>query len=395
MRTPTASPLSWRPIGRSVALMLACCSSAATWAGEREIHMAPFADQELVYESGVGTVISRARYSVALQVNPIDRRTAWLNVSIFNATDRAVTVAESAIDATSGSGAVTLLRAADLIKKDKRRQFWENVGTGFAAGANSYAAAQSGSYSQSGTFNGRVNTVGSSGYSSSTVHGTYQAYGKDPVASQLAIARANAQNQELINNVRSEQVARSQDLASALFRTETIEPGTSDGGSLQVVLPKAVRGQAQMFEVAVTVDGERHPFVVYVDGAPPQEALQKLASLTALPHPPVVDAVVRAADMVEKSFDDPKRQDRVGLFDIAWTISRPFGRGPIAGTLHFQNPNGESVQLPWVIPAEQAAAERYFQEDTEIPLFIGNPDSDWLLTQIVSGTPLTLRFEPQ
>jgi hypothetical protein len=345
---------------------VACGVSATTAAEGRTIAMAPFLDQELVYDSGVGTVISRARFTVALQVNPIDRRTAWLNVSIFNGTERSVTVAESAVDATNGSGAVVLLQAADLLKKDKRRKFWENVATGLAAGANSYNAAQAGSYSETGTFNARMNSYGTAGYSNSRVDGTYTAYGRDPVAAQLAQSRANAQNQELITNVRDAQLARSADLSSALFRTETIEPGTSDGGSLQVVLPKAIRGQAQMFEVAVTVDGERHPFIVYVDGSPPQEALQKLATLTALPRPPIVDASLRSAEIIDRSFDDPRRQDRVGLLDIDWTISRPYGVGAIPGTLVIEDSSGASIRLPWVVPAEQALMESYFQTDAEV-----------------------------
>lgn len=375
------------------ALLLGGLGFGPALAGERELHMVAFADQELVYEAGVGAVVSRGKYDVVTRVESIDRKNAWVHVTVFNPSSQPITVPDSAIDASSTAGAIKMLRYADLMKKEKRKQFWENLATGLAAGANSYTAAQSGNYTQRGNFDGRVNTYGSGGYASSNVSGSYTTYGKDPVAAQMATARANAENREMIANVSNAQLARTAALSNSVFRTETIEPGTSYGGSLQLVLPKAIRGQGQAFEIAVTVDGERHPFMVLADATPTAETLQVMAEATALPRKARVDVEVKRMAIVERAIDDPRYQDRVAMLDLDWLITNRFGRRPIAGHLVLEGPEGTRIRMPWTINAETAAASEFSQTGAEVSLLLGSADSDWLLTQAESGAKIRAEFE--
>lgn len=362
-------------------------------AAERELHMVAYADQELVYEAGVGAVVSRGNFDVVTRIQAIDRKNAWVHVTVFNPSAKSVTVHETAIEAASATGPLKMLRYADLMKKEKRKQFWENLATGLAAGANSYNAAQSGNYTQQGSFNGRVNSYGSGAYASSNVSGNYTAYGTDPVAAQMATARANAENREMIANVSNAQLARTAALSNSVFRTETIEPGTSYGGSLQVVLPKPLRGQGLPFEIVVTVDGERHPFMVLADASPTAETQQVMAEETALPRTPRIEVQLERIRVSERAIDDARYQDRVALLDLHWRISNHFGPRPIQGHLVLEDPAGMRIRLPWTIESDVAANGEHTQIGAEVALFLGSADSDWLLTHATTGEAMRAVFE--
>lgn len=267
-------------------MLIGISSVPQVQSAERELHLMAYADQELVYEAGVGAVVSRGNFDVVTRIQAIDRKNAWVHVTVFTPSTRPVTVHEAAIEAVSAAGPLKMLRYADLMKKEKRKQFWENLATGLAAGANSYNAAQSGNYTQRGSFNGRVNSYGSGGYASSKVSGNYTAYGTDPVAAQMATARANAENRAMIANVSNAQLARTAAQSNSVLHTEIIEFGDSYGGAVQMALPKAIRGQGRAFEIIVTVDVESHLFVVHGDARPSHEMLQQLAERTAVPRSP-------------------------------------------------------------------------------------------------------------
>lgn len=381
-------------LGRlALAACIATGAAQPVLAAERELHMVPYADQELVYESGVASVVSRGEYDVVVRLQSINRKNAWVHVTVFNGTDRAVTVADTAIEATGPAGPLKTLGYAELMKKEERRQFWEALAVGLAAGANAYGAASAGDYTETGTFDGNVNTVGSGGYAHSNVSGSYTAHGTDPAAAQMATARANAENREMIGNVSSAQLARTAALSQSVFRTETIEAGTSYGGAIQVVLPKAARGMSHAIEVAVTVNGERHPFVVHADAPPSHETLQQLAVRTALPRSPKLSARLAAISVVEMLIDDPAYQNRVVSMDIEWTVEQRFDHGPVAGRLVLSGADGSSISLPWTIEAEHATNGQHLQSAAEILLKVGDADSDWLLTQAESGAPVRAVFE--
>lgn len=375
-----------------VAMLVGLLGLGLAQAAERQLHMVAYADQELVYESGVGAVVSRGNYDVVARVQSINRKNAWINVTVFNGTDRSITMQDTAIEATGSAGPLKMLRYAELMKKEKSRQFWEALAVGLAAGANSYGAAQAGDYAETGSFNGNVSTSGSGGYARSNVSGSYSAYGTDPVAQQIATSRANAENGAMIEQLSSAQLARTAALSQSVFRTETIEPGTSHGGSVQVVLPKLVRGQGQAIEVTVTVNGERHPFVVHADAPPSPETLQLMSEQTALPRSPMVSARLAAISVVELTVNDPAYQDRVVSMDIEWSIERRFGEGPIAGRLVLEDQSGSSISMPWTIAAENAENGHHLQSAVEVLMKLGNADSDWLLTQVLSGVELRATF---
>jgi hypothetical protein len=365
-------------------------------AGPREMHMVPYPDQELEFESGVGVVVSEGRYGVAAKVEGIDRKTAWVEFVVYNDTDKSVTVMDDSIEATSAEGPLVVLRADDILRKEKRRQTWEAVGAGLVAGANAYNAGQAGAYTERGTYRGRVDTYGSSGTSSSRVRGTYTASGTDPVATQLAIQRASADNQQLIASLGRSQASREAALKADLFQAETIEPNTYYGGRLQIVLPKRLRKESQLIQLAISVDGERHPFFVALDGKPSAAQLAHVASLSARPIPestfkptsnrPVkIEAVLRRFVIQDRPTDDPELLDKVAVLDIAWTTTDFNGVDPIKGMLHLRDEEGLGVDLFWEIAADHARAGRYFEEGAEQLLYVDSEASDWLLRQAAVG----------
>lgn len=381
------------PMRAVFALLAGALGIGMAQAAERELHMVAFADQELVYESGVAAVVSRGDYDVVVRLQPINRKNAWVHVTVFNGTDRAVTMADTAIEVTGPAGPLKTLRHAELMKKEERRQFWEGLAVGLAAGVNAYGAAGAGDYTETGSFDGNVNSVGSGGYTRSSVSGTYRAHGTDQVAQQIAMDRASDQNTAMFAQMSSTHLARTAALSQSVFRTETIEAGTSYGGAIQVVLPKAVRGQSHALEVMVAVNGERHPFVAHVDAPPPPETVQRLAARTALPRAPKISARLAAISVVDMLMDDPAFQDRVVSIDIEWSVEQRYDQGPIAGHLILNDPDGSSIGLPWTIEADHATNGQHLQSAAEILLEVGNADSDWLLAHASSGAPLQAAFE--
>src|SRR5690606_3179346 len=118
--------------------------ASAAFGAKREVHITPYADQRVEYQSGVQLVISEARYMVVAELEVINAKHAWLGLSILNLTDSTILFSERSVSARGPNGALRILNADEILKKEKRRQMWEGLAVGLAAAANEYSAAQSG-----------------------------------------------------------------------------------------------------------------------------------------------------------------------------------------------------------------------------------------------------------
>ena len=57
-------------------LLLSIGFANSATAAERELHLVAYADQELVYQAGVGAVVSRGNFDVVTRIQAIDRKNA-------------------------------------------------------------------------------------------------------------------------------------------------------------------------------------------------------------------------------------------------------------------------------------------------------------------------------
>lgn len=284
-------------LSRLIALLALMTGAFASAAAPREMVIVPYGDQRLEYESGVRMVVSEARFVVVADVEGINGKTGWIGLSIYNPTNESVNFTDDSVLAREALGPMKLLRSADILKKERRKQVWENIGAGLIAGANSYSASQTGNYTARGNFSGQVNSYGNRGNSQSTVRGNYTVSGNDPAATQVALMRANYENRQLISSVQGNQAARETQLSQMLLRSETIRPGGAHTGRLQVQLPPKLRSKStQAFNIAVNVGGEDHHFLVYLDGGPTAAQLAEIRSVRVLPKGAQVAQASKAAE---------------------------------------------------------------------------------------------------
>lgn len=113
----------------------------------------------------------------------------------------------------------------ELVREERNLQILGAILVGAAAGANSMAAANAGSYSATGTVRGPYGTshVSITGY--------------DPTAAAIAQASANAQNQAMIANAVETGRNNLDRLEQTVIKDSTIFPGEWYGGQLQFEQP--------------------------------------------------------------------------------------------------------------------------------------------------------------
>lgn len=255
----------------------ASCASAA----QRDLTPIPVGNQELVYSQGRPFIFSEARFT-ALQVSvqSEDSKRVWLALSFTNLGSESRVVYDNPLKAgvfaASGEKTVKVLDRAELEKREKRRQMWENIGAGVAAGLNSYNAGQQGYGTSTTTYQGNVSGYGSkSGHVSGSYRGTATTSYYDPVAAQAAQAQAAASNQQLIDSVRSDQQSRSAALSASVLKTHTVRPGETYSGRLQIELPRKSRKEGVLLALDVSFGDETHPFLFVVDGDVPPELVRR------------------------------------------------------------------------------------------------------------------------
>ena len=178
---------------------------------------------------------------------PANKKRLAFAVFVLNKTERGFDVGPEIINASLGDGTpVRILTYADLMKEEKRREFWQNLGSALANSSTSETSTA--------TYNGTDNgMIGGTPYeSSSTGTVTYS----DPAARAVALAENRQRQADLALN----QAISRQGIESVLQLT-TVDPGQVLGGLVFFDIPKSARGKQPVSVVfRVNVAGEVHLF---------------------------------------------------------------------------------------------------------------------------------------
>jgi hypothetical protein len=182
------------------------------------------------YLRGQPTYISTMPASAAEVAIPPEQQKArrvGIYVVAFNSAAEPVTLGYENVEIqTAGGEAAKLVTYEDLRRHARVKAAWSTFFAGVAAGLNSYSAAR---------YGGRGSIGRTSFYS--------------PVAGQMALDRANAQNAALFTSIYANLEATLSNLDGSVLRTTTIDPGTSFGGLVVFDLPKG----AHLNDMVVTV----------------------------------------------------------------------------------------------------------------------------------------------
>jgi len=142
-----------------------------------------------------------------------------------------------------------------LVQEEKTRQVFAAIGTGLAAGANSYSASRAGYYNSNSTVY--------------TPRGTYQVNttGYSPTAAAIAQSNANAQNSEMIGATIERGQANMALLERGVIKDNTLMPGEWYGGQLHLQPLVSDDGPTKTYSIEVLVGSDRHEITV-VQGSP-------------------------------------------------------------------------------------------------------------------------------
>ncbi len=252
----------------ALALILAGSTCSAS---DRILIAQPAANQLVEYKAGSPYVFSNAgSTSVVFAPDVESKSKASLWFTLRNIGSAPITVFDGAVSAKSNGKPIEILGIAELTKKEKRRKFWENLGAGLAAGANSYSAAQSGRSTVRSNHYGTATAYTRNSSIDINYQGTTTTNIYDPEANRQAVADANSRNAQMLANIRAEQAGRSAALESSVLQSQTVRPGEAYSGFVQMQLPRAVRGEVSMVEVEFVAGPDRHHFFVFLDGQPSQ-----------------------------------------------------------------------------------------------------------------------------
>lgn len=392
-----------RLLGIALVALLMAGPMGDVKAADRSIVVVPLPDQEEIFEQGQPWYTSGGDALVSVNVAADGRKHAWLTLVVVNRSERPLTIREEDISVSLQGSPLHVSTYAELMKAEKRKQFWEQFAAGLAAAANSYSAAQQGSYTQYGSFQGNVNSYGAAGgYSSATINGTYSATGVDPAVAQAANAQAQAENQRMMAIVAARQAVRSAALSGELFKSQTIPPGASYAGKIRFDLPRTARATSELL-LAVRGESGLHEFHVFVDGPPTAERVSALRnerhndsaadprmqavaaavspespSLSPEPvAPPVPDATaVAAAEPQHEPAYPPVTHPQ-----IAVRTEPPPIRVTLVGKRAAKCPKGEGdcvfVDLGWQVNTSRR---------------ITHIEGDLTMSSLAGGTPLTVEW---
>lgn len=134
---------------------------------------------------------------------------------------------------TTGGAAANLITYEQLQGQARTRAAWAALFVGLAAGLNTYAAAR----------------YGGAGY---VGHVRYY----DPVAGQMAVDRADAENDAAFSSIAQTLDTELANLDGSVLRTTTIDPRTVFGGVVVFDLPKGASVRDMV--VTVTFEGDTH-----------------------------------------------------------------------------------------------------------------------------------------
>ncbi|MDY0023166.1 MAG: hypothetical protein RBS06_11900 [Arenimonas caeni] len=226
--------------------------------------------QRLEYENGQPVLfIDRPDFAAAITFEPESRKRGWINLGVINRSEATFLVSERSVSARQGTTELRTLTYEDLLKQQKRREMWANIGAGLAASANSYSASQAGHTSYSGTYYGSSSATAYSGgrtaYASGTSSGVYSGSYYDAGAAAQAQAVADQKNRELIAQTQAASADQRASLDARALRANTLDPGESVMGGVMVVLPKKKRGGTE-FTVSIRI-GDNEEQVRFTESA--------------------------------------------------------------------------------------------------------------------------------
>lgn len=228
-----------------------------TLAAARSFTPVPSEGQRLEFENGTPILfIDRDGFAAAVTFEPESKKLGWITLGVVNRSQTPFLMSEESFSARQGEVSLKTFTYEDLLKQQKRREMWANIGAGLAAGANSYSASQAGHTTYSGSYYGTSNATAYSGgrtaYASGTSSGVYSGSYYDAGAAAQAQAVADQRNRELIAETQARSADQRATLESRALRANTLDPGESVLGSVMVTLPKKNRA-GTTFTVSIRI----------------------------------------------------------------------------------------------------------------------------------------------
>lgn len=189
---------------------------------------------------------------------PANSKRAAFAIFVLNKSDRGIDVGPEAVSATLDDGTqVKILTYADMMREQRRREWWQNFGQAMSAMGAANAGYRSGTATYSGYGHGSIGTTPYNSYATGTV--TYQGY--DPTAQ----AAAMAENRRRANELALNQAAARAGIESFL-QTTTVDPGQVYGGLIAFDIPRSARGKKVVpVTFIVNAGGEAHRFRGYFE----------------------------------------------------------------------------------------------------------------------------------
>jgi hypothetical protein len=214
------------------------------------------AGQESLVRDGQAALVSRTKNSIVM-IRPAARqfisggRPVFI-VGIYNLSAAPLQFRIADIEATQTVNQqvaqLKVITFEELVQEERNRQIAAAILTGVAAGANSYAASQSGHY-----------------HSTSTVYtpqGAYQVHtaGFSPTANAIAQANAGAQNEAMISATIEQGQQNMASLERSVIKDDTIMPGEWYGGQLhlQPLASGDSNSAPKSYSISLSVGQDRH-----------------------------------------------------------------------------------------------------------------------------------------
>lgn len=252
-----------KPVLISIVTGLAAIASPAS-AASYVLDLKASGEQVSRFDDGREVLDNSAPQSTVRILEPLEAQPKQSGLAIFvlNTGSAPFNFGPENITIKLSTGAtVAMLSYQELLKQQKRREAWQAIGASLAAAGRNMQASQAGYSYGTATYSG--NTYGSFGSTpfSANTFGTATYSGYNASAASAAQANANAINQQELQALQLRQAAARADLAQVM-KTTTVQPGQVFGGTLQYVVPPAVRSSKAPIPVTleVRVGDEVHTF---------------------------------------------------------------------------------------------------------------------------------------
>lgn len=251
-------------MNKTLALLLSLCILPGL-AAARSFAPVPQEGQRIEYENGTPLLfIERETYSAVVVFEPESRKQGWISLGIRNNGSQQFLVSERSVSAASNGTQLKTFTYDELIKRQRRRETWAQIGAGLAAGLNSYNASQQGYSSYSGSYRGQSNATVYGGGKTAYVSGTSTGYVSgsyyDAGAAVQAQALADQRNRELIQQTAANSANQRAALEQRALRANTVSPEESIMGGVMITLPKKARGGATV-TAQIQIDGHTETVV--------------------------------------------------------------------------------------------------------------------------------------